>query len=1003
MVESLNQQTSQYRSLSADSELSSGYELLYKGEYTQCARIIRKKYPKLKSPIDKANFNILKLLLLNRTKKSKEKAALLEQLKKEFLTNPELINSEQLTKHFKNILRNFDDEKGAQEIFKTQLKNRNLNGLDSNEQNEILKELTLNLEFTDIYSKVNTFIKNPNDANVEFLKLIKYEIVYYLFLNKKLSEKMTRKIYEELLNNYDTLKKEKGYFDIVGQYSLALNDKDKFIEIFTQKKKEEEFTNVPIEDIKYDIYLGQEKVSEIINELYLNIKNNIDKCNFTSFERIVNVFFWYIKKNGIKIDSSKVSPLKENTVEKVSDIKTQAENVVNEIMGLFEHIKVQSGRNLNAFKSGVYGQLMVYHNIIIMNKNMPAEFTKSINELIISVLDKAITKQSILFEMGKYFIYLDEENRKNLMQHFGSKYNIDLNSFEAKDITKENFDSFLLMQKIQKLLFAVPKDKIKDKIYYLIGCYLLIVNTITKDTKLEKGERNIADDLIILANEYYYETYNNENKDTNLAFVLLFINSFSHLQSPYNYDISYYLLQTNAHLNLNNDTLDILKYMNLKGPQFETVSYIAFKPFLNYKNGLNYLVDNSERWQNDNRRNTKKTLWKMFTGRNFWNSQELLEFLNENKNSYYTILLQFFDVILGASDNYLNQNGIDEEAEKDYFDFLLNLYNDFEARKKDNKLTKNQDMFVSIHKYRYENYAYFNNNFDILTKNENYSRDSYRCEIDSLNKNDNCLYKLYPGYKNNYIKECDCKPFGQYDSYEYLTMRLLSMVTLSYIENKEQLKIFNEKYLQSSKAVNSQLDIILAELTEKMMISLDSVEAFTSNQNAIFELYTKFDDIVIAKLKELKSSIQYNQLAKVSDLVSFFNEMKYFYFVNFTNITSKFIDFITQHKKELDDPMGLKAKFNEKYKSPLINSLRDLAKSLDNLIQNVHKNGFEVCKGGQLIKESGVISVQDEAFISTILKKGDDLKYQIEESNKDIFKEIKDFCKRIEDYIKQKI
>ena len=182
MVESLNQQTPQYRSLSADSELSSGYELLYKGEYTQCARIIRKKYPKLKSPIDKANFNILKLLLLNRTKKTKEKTALLEQLKKEFLTNPELINSEQLTKHFKNILRNFDDEKGAQEIFKTQLKNRNLNGLNSDKQNEILKELTLNLEFTDIYSKVNTFIKNPNDANVEFLKLIKYEIVYYLFL-----------------------------------------------------------------------------------------------------------------------------------------------------------------------------------------------------------------------------------------------------------------------------------------------------------------------------------------------------------------------------------------------------------------------------------------------------------------------------------------------------------------------------------------------------------------------------------------------------------------------------------------------------------------------------------------------------------------------------------------------------------------------------------------------------------------------------------------------------
>ena len=168
-------------------------------------------------------------------------------------------------------------------------------------------------------------------------------------------------------------------------------------------------------------------------------------------------------------------------------------------------------------------------------------------------------------------------------------------------------------------------------------------------------------------------------------------------------------------------------------------------------------------------------------------------------------------------------------------------------------------------------------------------------------------------------------------------------------------------------------------------------------------LYSWKEYNIITKLKEIKTQIQYNQLAKVSEMVSFFNEMKYFYCVNFTNVTSKFIDFITQHKKELDDATGLKAKFNEKYKSPFINALRDLAKSLDTLIQNVHKNGYEVCQGGNFIKESGIIVVQDEAFIANIVKKGDDLKYQIEESNKDIFREIKDFCKKIEDYIKQKI
>lgn len=1003
MVESIQQpQFGHYKSLSADSELSSGYELLYAGEYSQCARVIKKKLPKLKSPIDKANFNILKVLLLHRTKKFHEKNELLAELKKEFLTNLEIQVNEPLMKHFKQILRNLDDEKGAQELLKVQLKNQNLASFDFKKQKEVLKELIFNFEFTDIYSKVNTFLKNPNDANVEFLKLIKYEMVYYLFLDKKLSEKMTKKVYDELLASYDTLKQEKGYFDILAQFSLKLNEKDKFIEIFTQKKKEEEFTNVPIEDIKYDIYLSQGKIIEIVNDLYNSIKSNIDKCMFNSFERIVNLFFWYIQKNNLKVDNSKINQIKEGTTEKIEDLN-KTENVLNDIFSLFEYVKVNSGRNLNAYKSGVYGQLMIYHNLIGLNKQFPPEFSKNIYDLIISVLDKANTKQSILFEIGKYFIYLDEANRKKLLQNYCKKANINLDSFSPKDITTQHFDSFLFIQKLEKMLFELPKDKIPSKIMFLIQCYLYIINTITKDTKLEKGERNIADDLIILANEYYYENYTNKNKENDLAMLMLIINDFSHTKSPYNYDISYYFLQTQSHLNLYQSTLDTLKYMNLKGPQFETVSYIAFNPFLNYKTGLNYLVDNSEQWQSNNIKNTKKTLWKMFTGKNFWSSQELVDFLNQNKNSYYTILLQFYDVVINLNENYLNREGKDEEAEKDYFKYIINLYTSFEDKKNNNKLVRNQDMFVSMHKYRCSNFIYFNNDYEKIKKNVNYCRDNYKYEIDSLNKENNCLYKLYPGYKSNYIKECDTKPFEKYESYDFLSMRLLSLVTLTYLNDVAKLKEYNDKYIQIATQNNSEYDILLSSLIDKMIISSESVEKFLEKKDEILGLYNKFGDTIIAKINELQKNIAYTKFNLIAEMVSFFNEMKYFYLINFTNVSSKLVDFITKHKKEIPDAQTLKAQFNEKYKSLLINSLRELGKVLDNLINEGQKKDFSACKGGVLYEENNLILTEDAEFKKQMLQQGNGFSYLITLNIRDIFKEIKDYSKRIDDYIRQMI
>ena len=122
---------SQYKSLSADSELQDAYVLFYSGEYKQSLHIIKKKLPKLKSSIDIAYFNILKIRLLEKLHKPKEQKILFENLKEDFLKKDELLTDDFLLKKFLNILRNNNDYKTANEIFKKKLEKKNLNDLKS--------------------------------------------------------------------------------------------------------------------------------------------------------------------------------------------------------------------------------------------------------------------------------------------------------------------------------------------------------------------------------------------------------------------------------------------------------------------------------------------------------------------------------------------------------------------------------------------------------------------------------------------------------------------------------------------------------------------------------------------------------------------------------------------------------------------------------------------------------------------------------------------------------
>ena len=239
------------KSLSAEAELKSGYDLLYNREYKQCLRNIKKKMAKLKSPIDKAYFNILKLRVLRKLKQTKEEKDLLSKLIKEFLENEELYSDQDATNFFKNYLRNNDEQKAAQDIFENQLKKKDLNKINEKEQRDIIKELCLGLQFKDIYSKCNTFLKQKNLTHEKYLILLKHEAVYYLYKNKKLPESLTKKTFNEFVKNIELYRDQTGYFDIVAQFCEIFNDEEQLINILSQKKKDE-LIHVPLEEIKLD-------------------------------------------------------------------------------------------------------------------------------------------------------------------------------------------------------------------------------------------------------------------------------------------------------------------------------------------------------------------------------------------------------------------------------------------------------------------------------------------------------------------------------------------------------------------------------------------------------------------------------------------------------------------------------------------------------------------------------------------------------------------------------
>ena len=271
-----------------------------------------------------------------------------------------------------------------------------------------------------------------------------------------------------------------------------------------------------------------------------------------------------------------------------------------------------------------------------------------------------------------------------------------------------------------------------------------------------------------------------------------------------------------------------------------------------------------------------------------------------------------------------------------------------------------------------------------------------------MNKKNNCLYELYPGYKNNYFEHKSISPFGEYDDNNCLFMRIISylLVTKLNIENKNfdinATIELNNKYKEIANKVNNKLDINLSLLIDILLNSLKDTNYFLNNKDKIIELYSYFDESIIKKMNEYRNIMTFHNLEILSKLSSLFYKNRFFYFFLYTKITSKFLYFISDHKNENNDIANMKTKLNEIFKTPLINSLRDLQNKLDELLKQKNNKENEWNYENDIKTYFNDFNLDEEVFSEF---KGFANKMKVKHS--ELFEDIKTEAKYIVDFVKQ--
>ncbi len=426
----------------------------------------------------------------------------------------------------------------------------------------------------------------------------------------------------------------------------------------------------------------------------------------------------------------------------------------------------------------------------------------------------------------------------------------------------------------------------------------------------------------------------------------------------------------------------------------------------------------------------------MFNGRNFWDTEELIEFLSENENSYYKSINEFHQISVEYVNGFITA-AADQLKKQDLFNCAETLkfhQKNLEAKIQSGTLNKNQDVLVSVFKFKYV--TYFGSDLEALNLNTNYNQKHFvfKFAIDKVNK-DNIIFENTPGYKNNFFLQEDISVFGIFENELFLNLNFLTNILKinlkfyfdsSYatsdsssgnIINKQQpakagqleldqsyVKEALEKALDLTSEANTnkifaaqkvcKTEFSFAFELERLLVRLFKFES-ESCLNAE-KLETDFSQIadILSCLLELtvksadfanfKSNYKsFNHIHKIS-LVNKLRIFARFYLPAFTLLVAKITNFIGVNKTNFQNAALLKSSINSLFKSQFMNFLCNL-ESLNNDSDEANRiEGFLTLK--EICDYSGL-----PAKIKTQIRKN------VEENTR----EIKEIAKSLTAFIRE--
>jgi len=662
---------------------------------------------------------------------------------------------------------------------------------------------------------------------------------------------------------------------------------------------------------------------------------------------------------------------------------------------------------MNSTKSALLGILMILYNTQLLKDSSSKDFTNEVFTLISKFLPKIVTKHSVLDELVPYLGLIAKEQRLLLVN------SVDL----GKNETSESILSF----KIRMLVDSEFRVNYESSIEKMINLYFVYHSKYHRN--LEKGERQEYDDLVILINELYEE--HKDKASTKLQFQILSLNTFAHNISEYNYDITLKLINLCQDCCLFIKANELFKYMNLKSPQNETCSHIIFD-FYNrygYKQGVLGLVNNFNKWEGENQKSLKKTLFKLFNGRNFYFSSELLDFSQETDYSYYKHVLQIKEVLslleekqLGLYDtnntsnndpNYVDQVNQEIEELKEMLENSKKKMLDYNMN---NLLVKNQDLMVTMEKY-----SLVPESRPLLEDNSK----KHQYKIDGINKN-TPLYNYVPGYKSNYLQCLDKGIYSFYSDTNFLFVKLFEdRIFDSSVNNKEvhgediknysasvgQMKdlyvnqdkesrqsLFTGKFIDVSNSKDSTSAWVIRLTLENFKI-ISLLEQLNKEKSGFIVLskYSNNKQAITLFLEAYKNQIldylsdSYKNVIDLESLIQYYQKVSLYINYHFKFIflfLQKTIQELYQVKKELKETFSeIKLAISNNFKSPFMSIFKEgLEFSLSNQ-SDLWKNFVEQAK---IENEFELLSKEKNVLLE------------------DVMTERREYIKIVQDSIKQR-